>query len=532
MKENILVVEDDDLVRSGLVAALAGDEYTVYAAATGEEALHLLARVPVGLILSDLVMEPMDGMALLKQVRETYPELAFIMITGHGTVGRALDAMRQGASDFIQKPASSEAIRQRVREVLDSVRLRNNLLLERRHIQEQKDEVQRRLVRDQRMISLGRLADGISDYLADVLNPIFRSSSLILQSLPKEHPLHADAEAIEETVRKTMSLIRDLETIGHGAELRVEAVRLEEVIEELLRSENDMAELQRLSPGVKLDYRASPPLPPISGSPTQLYALLKNMVFHAAEGMPKGGHIHLHLRTEQTNGDGTEPSEQEGHRRTFVVLHIADDAGDPPAQDMERLFEPFQPRTIAGELTSTGLALSVVYRVVQEHHGFIDVRLRPKGGTEYVLSFPPHRPALPEKDVQTPQDYTGHERVLIVDDYPVHQELAASLLRSLGYRVSIAQNGREAVSMVRSADPRNPFDLIVLDLVLGDAFDGVETYKEMVALKPGQRAILVSGFAEFNRIVEARKIGLHRYVQKPYELESLGRAVRAELDRH
>ena len=67
-------------------------------------------------------------------------------------------------------------------------------------------------------------------------------------------------------------------------------------------------------------------------------------------------------------------------------------------------------------------------------------------------------------------------------------------------------------------------------MILADDFDGLETYKKMVEIKPGQKAVIVSGFAETDRIIQARKMGVGRYVQKPYSLEALGKAVREELD--
>ena len=95
-----------------------------------------------------------------------------------------------------------------------------------------------------------------------------------------------------------------------------------------------------------------------------------------------------------------------------------------------------------------------------------------------------------------------------------------------------ASSGREAVRLFEGALRASPegIDLVVVDLVLGDDFDGVETYKKLIELRPGQKAVMVSGFADIARIVEARKMGLRQCIQKPYTLEGLGKAVREELD--
>lgn len=528
--ERIMIVDDDELVRTGLALDLEGEGYDVVTASSAEEALVALERAPVHLILSDLVMAEMDGMDLLQRVRAHMPDVAFVMITGHGTVGRALEAVRRGANDFIQKPADSESIRQRVRTVLDDLRLRRTLQADRRKQQDQRDERQKRFIRDQRMVSLGRFADGISDYLADVLEPMFSCRAEIMRTLPENHPVRAHAEDLSYAARKAQALIQDLHTIGHGAHLRVELLQLEEIVNDYLRSE-EVEHLKRLAPRVKFSYHADAELPRISGSSTQIEAVIKNLVVHALEGMPDGGELTMTLRTETVAaGNGAYPDDTDGK---FVMLKIQDTAPDLPAQDLERIFEPFQPRKIGDQVSSTGLSLSVVYRVMQEHQGFVDVQAREGQGSCYALHFPA---AGKETDGGTvrPDDYSGHETILVLDDGKSHRELAAGILESLGYHVIPAEDGQSALAHFREARKsggRKKIDLAVLDLVLGDAFDGLETYKKILEIEPGQKAILVSGFAEFSRIVEARKLGLNRYLQKPYTLETLGPAVRTELDR-
>ncbi len=527
--ERILIVDDDELVRSGLALDLEDEGYEVFTASSAEEAMSILQQNPVNLVLSDLVMAEMGGMDLLQRVRHHQPDTAFIMITGHGTVGRALEAVRSGANDFIQKPADSEVIRQRVRAVLDDLRLQHNVLADRRKEQERREAQQKRFIRDQRMVSLGRLADGVSEYLSKVLEPMFKCQKEVFDTLPPDHPAHAHAEDVEYAARKAMSLIQDLHTIGHGARLRVELLQLEDIIHDYLRSE-EVESLKRLAPRVQFAYRADAELPRVSGSSTQIQAAIRNIVAHSLEGMPDGGELAMTLTTEHVDVVQGDYGESGG---THVVLMIQDTAACPPAQDPERIFEPFQPRKIGERVSSTGLSLSVVYRVMQEHRGFVDVLNREGGGTEYRLYF--QAAARGDEETKTrPGDMSGHETILVLDDNEAHRALAAGILERLGYHVVLAGNGAEAIERFRQARAsggRRKIDLALLDLVLGDEFDGVETYKKIQEIQPGQKAILVSGFAEFSRVVEARKLGLSRHLQKPYSLEALGQAVREELNK-
>jgi len=119
------------------------------------------------------------------------------------------------------------------------------------------------------------------------------------------------------------------------------------------------------------------------------------------------------------------------------------------------------------------------------------------------------------------------ERILVVDGMEEQREIAASILASLGYTGAVAASGEEAVVQVRD----QPADLIVLDMIMGEGMDGLDTYRRLVALKPGQKAIIASGYAETDRVLEARRIGAGAYLRKPYTLEAIARAVRRELDR-
>lgn len=100
----VLVVEDDDDLREAVVLTLRMEGYVVEAAAGGEQALSLLEQHSVTLMVSDVRMMPMDGITLLRKVRERDPKLPVILMTAYGDIAQAVDAMRLGACDFVQKP--------------------------------------------------------------------------------------------------------------------------------------------------------------------------------------------------------------------------------------------------------------------------------------------------------------------------------------------------------------------------------------------------------------------------------------------
>ena len=100
----VLVAEDDTNVRRVLVAMLKREGYEVHAASDGDEAMAALRVHEVSAVITDLKMPRTDGMVLLKHVTGSYPDLPVIIITAHGTVENAVEALKLGAFDYVTKP--------------------------------------------------------------------------------------------------------------------------------------------------------------------------------------------------------------------------------------------------------------------------------------------------------------------------------------------------------------------------------------------------------------------------------------------
>jgi CheY-like chemotaxis protein len=118
------------------------------------------------------------------------------------------------------------------------------------------------------------------------------------------------------------------------------------------------------------------------------------------------------------------------------------------------------------------------------------------------------------------------ESILIVDDVKEQRELAAKLLTKLNYRLTTVSSGEEAVRYLK----QHTVDLLVLDMIMDPGMDGLDTYTKIIEIHPHQKAIIVSGFSETERVNRAQALGAGSYVKKPYVLEKLGLAVRKELD--
>jgi two-component system cell cycle sensor histidine kinase/response regulator CckA len=125
------------------------------------------------------------------------------------------------------------------------------------------------------------------------------------------------------------------------------------------------------------------------------------------------------------------------------------------------------------------------------------------------------------------EDYTGSERILVVDDAPEQRDIAVRMLGRLGYRVDAAASGELALAFLAA----QPVDIVVLDMVMPGSIDGLETYRRILAIQPKQKAIIASGYATPEQVEAVQRLGAGEYVRKPYTLEKIGLAVRRELDR-
>ncbi|HTS17385.1 MAG TPA: sigma-54 dependent transcriptional regulator [Verrucomicrobiae bacterium] len=137
-RANILLVDDDERLRNAAGKVLAAEGYRVTSAGSGQEALDLLGAPGTALVISDLRLPDLDGNVLLQQIRERRPEVEVVMITGHGNIEKAVEAMKLGACDFIEKPLDTVALLKTVASALSKQRLAAENIQLRRQLERQR----------------------------------------------------------------------------------------------------------------------------------------------------------------------------------------------------------------------------------------------------------------------------------------------------------------------------------------------------------------------------------------------------------
>jgi PAS domain S-box-containing protein len=393
---------------------------------------------------------------------------------------------------------------------------------ERVHAEQKRRELEEQLERARRIESLGTLAGGVAHDLNNILGPMVAYPDLILEELPGSSPLRDDVQQIQRSAERAAAVVQDLLTLARRGVYRMLPLDLNTIVAEYVGSPSFSDLIARHS-NVTLDLALAPDILPVSGSSPHLLKVLMNLVTNACEAMPYGGTLRISTTCESLDRplSGYEYVEV----GDYVVLRVSDTGVGIEPKDLPRIFEPFYTKKEMGR-SGTGLGLAVVYGVTQDHKGKIDIQTSLGEGTTFSLYLPVCRQAIPDVSPES-SDYGGSESVLVVDDLEEQRQLAVRLLSSLGYQVHAVNSGRAAVAYLRS----HSANILVLDMIMEEDFDGLDTYRKIAHLHPGQKAVIASGYSKTDRVQEAQSLGAGAFVRKPYTLQRLGAAVRQELDR-
>jgi PAS domain S-box-containing protein len=399
------------------------------------------------------------------------------------------------------------------------------LITERKRSEDERRRLEERLQRAEKMEALGTLAGGVAHDLNNVLGIVVGYSHLLLDSINGDGEVRSDALNILKGGERAAAIVQDLLTLARRGVPTRKILNLNDIVLEC-QSFPEFKKMVSFHPDIRIETDLNPDLLNISGSAVHLSKSLINLISNAVEAMPQGGL--LTLRTDNQYLDRPISGYDDVREGDYVVLSVADQGEGISENDLQRIFEPFYTKKVMGR-SGTGLGLAVVWGTVKDHQGYINVESEKGRGTTFTLHFPVTREdKTPDPAAILPCEYMGKgETILIVDDVREQRELAAKMLGKLDYRTATVSSGEEAVAYLKE----HTVDLAVLDMIMDPGMDGLETYRAMLQIHPRQKAIIVSGFSETERVSEAIALGAGAYVKKPYVLSTLGLAIRKELSR-
>ena len=376
--------------------------------------------------------------------------------------------------------------------------------------------------RAKKMESLGLLAGGVAHDLNNILSGIVSYPELILLELPHDDRLRKPIEIMRESGLRASAIVQDLLSVARGVAVDKEPLNLNSVIDDYLRSP-DFENVRKHHPGVDVECDLDDNLENIMGSQVHIRKVLMNLVSNGCEAIEHSGIVRISTanrivdRTSQNNSDLREGA--------YADLIVADQGKGISAQNLEKIFEPFYSKKVLGR-SGTGLGLTVVWNVVEDHDGCIDVSST-DDGTVFTISFPSTskqvRRQVPGTDLSM---YEGHgETVLVVDDVSSQRKITSTILEKLGYRAESVPSGEAAVEFIQ----KQPVDLVILDMIMSPGISGRETYERILAISPGQKALIVSGYSETEDVRETLRRGAGAFLKKPLIIGDLAVTMTALL---
>ena len=378
--------------------------------------------------------------------------------------------------------------------------------------------LEQQLRQAQKMEAVGQLAGGMAHDFNNLLSTILTTTELRLEELPKDSTLAEDLETIRLAAGHGATLTGKLLAFSRRKPLEYQTLALDELL-------GDFGPVvRRLVPeSIELVLSLGAGDAHVTADPGAVEQIVMNLVTNARDAMPAGGR--LRIATERFAADeefcrthtGTAPG-------PYVMVTVADTGAGMDADTLRRVFEPFFTTKPVG--VGTGLGMAMVYGLVKQHRGWVDVASRPGAGTSVRVFLP-----LTAASAPAPAERAAHtgggsgETLLLVEDEPALRNAATRVLRKSGYLVIVAADGLEALDMLeRDA----AVDLIITDVVM-PRLGGNELIRELKDRGRRVRVLFTSGYPGRGDVPEEMEPG-YPFLTKPWTIPDLLGAVRAALD--
>lgn len=366
-------------------------------------------------------------------------------------------------------------------------------------------KLEQQLLQAQKMEAIGQLTGGIAHDFNNMLMAIMGYTGILQMKIQADDPLMGNIKRIVNMTEKASALTKRLLAFGRQQDVILTPVDINNVVR---KAEDFLARL--VGEDVRISTSISKEVLPVLADTSQLEQVLMNLVTNARDAMSEGGLLSI------TTGVATIDAEFRraygyGEPGEYVCVTVADTGAGMDKITCEKIFEPFYTTKDIGK--GTGLGLSVVYGIVKQHDGYINVTSDPGKGSEFKVYLPMcNMDVEEEREVPLPKPAAGTETVLVAEDNASVREMVSKILTDHGYKVIEAVDGEDAVNKFK--ENKDQIELLLLDVVMPGK-DGKKAYDEITRMAPGIKALFLSGYT--NDIVN-RKIVQEKdleFIHKP-----------------
>lgn len=511
MRLRILHIEDSEadslLIQQRLLRE--GLDCQVDRVETREQFEQALRQIAFDLILADCKLPRFSGLEALTLTKSLHPNIPFVFVSG--TIGEeaAIESLRNGATDYVLKDRLSRLVPAVMRALADTKNRANY------------EQMEKQLREAQRLEAIGTLAGGVAHDFNNLLTIISGNISLLKLGSDQPSRVLAVAETIDRAVQRGSELVRGLLVFARQGETRL-------TLTDIAKQLHDTVAMLRatLPENITISQRYSPNLPEILADPAQIDRIFINLLTNARDAMPDGGTITITVDAVQA---GPFPDQPKEVAKQYLKIEVTDTGIGMEESVRQHIFEPFFTTKPSGK--GTGLGLPVVYGLMQNHKGFVDVNSEPGVGTTFTLFLPvpsPGERGVVQESEPLPIRSSGSETILVVEDEADVAKFLETLFGLSGYKVLLAKESQEALDLF--AERREEIHLVFSDVDLAKV-DGFALCTRLKELQPSLKVILTSGHIDRSIEQRQKQYGIDAFVPKPYNPQELVRRVRAALDR-
>lgn len=371
----LLLIDDEEGIRKVLGLTLADAGWKVSPAASAEEALSLFRSQDFPIVLTDIKMPGMDGLELLKVLKELKPETEVVLMTGHGDLDLAIQGIKLDAADFVTKPIHDDALDIALARARERWTMRRAIREHTEHLQDLVEQKTRELLAAERLATIGQTVAGLSHSIKNMASGLEGSLFLLRQGLDTDHREYLEQgwEMLEANVRKLKNLSLDMLRFARVEELHPSptdpALPARQVVE--------LFQAQALERGVELRLDASDKLSLADIDAEALHRCLMDLVSNALDACSTAGFTR--------DAPGGQVLVQVKETAKEISYLVKDNGCGIDDNTLPRLFNAFfSTKGNAG----SGLGLVAVKKTVQAHGGTIDVQSSKGAGSEFKITIP------------------------------------------------------------------------------------------------------------------------------------------------
>ena len=392
----ILVVDEELEMREGMADILEEKGYQVSCAASGYEAIERLKAVPFDIVIIEIKTARVDDLKILEAMRQVRPDIPIIAMTGYPFKEAVSDMSKYRIYDYIAKPFDMEYMLMALERAIerDKLEKENKGLLERlEEVSHKFNETHERLLSLRKFTTIGQLTPGVSHEIKNILGIINVSTHYLSDKVDRDNPkVLKHLGNIEKEVKRCNGLIINLLNFSRQRESKMVTIDTEKLLDETLSLIEHQMALQNIQ--IMRDYM--PGLPRALGDMDRIKEVFINMLLNASEAMPDGGELRIKTGvaadTKWHIVDGRKAAAQGidppiiSHQADFVEVIFYDTGCGIPPENFRKVFMPFFTTKEKGK--GTGLGLSICKKIIEEHHGNIELESETGKGTAFFVRLP------------------------------------------------------------------------------------------------------------------------------------------------